>query len=187
MKTQITNVVGVQVLCPKLFGDNRGSFMELWNVTQLKQVGIDEVFVQDNVSTSIKGVLRGVHTQIKYPQAKIVACLQGQIFDVAVECRVDSPSYGMWHGEFLSGENRKQLYIPAGVAHGFLTLEDAMVYMKVTTHYVPGDEIGFRWDDANVNIAWPIPGNMKLTFAEKDLTWKNFKGMMDELTILRQN
>ena len=114
--------------------------MELWNETQLKQVGIDEVFVQDNVSTSIKGVLRGVHTQIKYPQAKIVACLQGQIFDVAVDCRVDSPSYGMWHGEFLSGENRKQLYIPAGVAHGFLTLEDAMVYMKVTTHYVPGEE-----------------------------------------------
>ena len=101
METQITNVVGVQVLCPKLFGDNRGSFMELWNETQLKQVGIDEVFVQDNVSTSIKGVLRGVHTQIKYPQAKIVACLQGQIFDVAVDCRVDSPSYGMWHGEFL--------------------------------------------------------------------------------------
>ena len=93
----------------------------------------------------------------------------------------------MWHGEFLSGENRKQLYIPAGVAHGFLTLEDAMVYMKVTTHYVPGDEIGFRWDDANVNIAWPIPGNMKLTFAKKDLTWKNFKGMMDELTMLRKN
>lgn len=187
METQLTNLVGVQVLCPKLFGDNRGSFMELWNVTQLKQVGIDEVFVQDNVSTSIKGVLRGVHTQIKYPQAKIVACLQGLIFDVAVDCRVDSPSYGMWHGEFLSGENRKQLYIPAGVAHGFLTLEDAMVYMKVTTHYTPGDEIGFLWNDPDVGIKWPITENVDLIFADKDLQWKNFQDMMSELTELRQN
>lgn len=187
MKTQITNVVGVQVLCPKLFGDNRGSFMELWNVTQLKQVGIDEVFVQDNVSTSIKGVLRGVHTQIKYPQAKIVACLQGQIFDVAVDCRVDSPSYGMWHGEILSGENHKQIYIPAGVAHGFLTLEDAMVYMKVTTHYTPGDEIGFLWNDPDVGIKWPIAEIVDLIFADKDLQWKSFQNMMSELTELRQN
>lgn len=187
MKTQITNVVGVQVLCPKLFGDNRGSFMELWNVTQLKQVGIDEVFVQDNVSTSIKGVLRGVHTQIKYPQAKIVACLQGQIFDVAVDCRVDSPSYGMWHGEILSGENHKQIYIPAGVAHGFLTLEDAMVYMKVTTHYTPGDEIGFLWNDPDVGIKWPIAEIVDLIFADKDLQWKSFQDMMSELTELRQN
>lgn len=187
METQITNVVGVQVLCPKLFGDNRGSFMELWNVTQLKQVGIDEVFVQDNISTSVKGVLRGVHTQIKYPQAKIVSCLQGEIYDVVVDCRAGSPSYGMWHGEKLSGENHKQIYIPAGVAHGFLTLEDAMVYMKVTTHYTPGDEIGFLCNDPDVGIKWPITGNEDLIFADKDLQWRSFQDMMSELTELRQN
>ena len=187
MKIQETKIVDVRVLCPKVFGDNRGSFMEIWNEHELKQIGISDVFVQDNIYTSVKGVLRGVHTQIKFPQAKIVSCFQGKIYDVVVDCRVGSPSYGMWHGEILSGENHKQIYIPAGVAHGFLTLEDAMVYMKVTTHYTPGDEIGFLWNDPDVDIKWPIAESVDLIFADKDLQWKSFQDMMSELTELRQN
>ena len=93
----------------------------------------------------------------------------------------------MWYGEILSGENHKQIYIPAGVAHGFLTLEDAMVYMKVTTHYTPGDEIGFLWNDPDVGIKWPIAENMELIFADKDLQWRSFQNMMSELTELRLN
>lgn len=181
-----TCVMGVKVLCPPFFGDNRGSFMELCNQKSLDDIGIEDHFVQDNISTSQKGVLRGVHTQIKFPQAKIVACLKGSIFDVAVDCRQDSPSYGKWFGEILSEENHKQLYLPAGVAHGFLALEDTMVYMKVSTHYTPGDEIGFAWNDGDVGISWPIPHGMKLTFAEKDLKWKSFKDAMSDLNSYRQ-
>ncbi len=185
MECNATNIEGVRVLCPCAFVDNRGSFMELWNEKVLAKVGINDNFVQDNLSTSVKGVLRGVHTQIKYPQSKIVACLQGSIFDVAVDCRVASPTFGKWHGELLTGENCKQLYLPKGVAHGFLTLEDAMVYMKVSTHYTPGDEIGFKWDDEKVGIDWPIPSDMELIFADKDLMWKGFEGAMEDLKRLR--
>lgn len=185
MEIHSTNIDGVKVLCPRTFADNRGSFQELWNERELAAVGINDNFVQDNLSTSVKGVIRGVHTQIKFPQAKVVACLQGSIFDVAVDCRKSSPTYGKWHGEILTSENHKQFYLPAGVAHGFLTLEDAMVYMKVTTHYTPGDEIGFKWNDENVGIDWPIPSGMELIFAEKDLKWKGFDEAMEELMKLR--
>ena len=184
---QNTRLEDVKVFCPKVYGDNRGSFMELYNHKALSDFGITGLFVQDNLSTSQRGVLRGVHTQIKYPQSKIVTCLQGAIFDVAVDCRLDSPTFGMWYGEILSAGNRKQLYIPVGVAHGFLALEYTVVYMKVSTHYVPGDEIGFRWDDNGVGIKWPIPEDMTLTFADKDLHWKGFREMIAELTSLRNN
>ncbi len=173
-----TRVEGVKVLCPKVFSDDRGSFMELWNKKVLSEAGIEEQFVQDNISTSSKGVLRGVHTQLFFPQAKIVSCLKGMIYDVAVDCRRNSPTYGKWYGELLTEENRRQMLLPAGVAHGFLTLENAMVHMKVTTHYTPGDEIGFRWNDDMVNISWPIPVGMDLIFADKDLQWKGFDEMM---------
>lgn len=176
---------GVKVLCPKVFSDNRGSFMELWNEQTLADVGIEEVFVQDNISTSVKGVLRGMHTQIRFPQAKIVSCLKGIIYDVAVDCREGSATYGKWYGELLSEENRKQMYLPAGVAHGFLTLEDAMVHMKVTTHYTHDDEIGFKWDDESVGISWPIPVGLDLVFAEKELHWKVFAEAMKELKKMR--
>lgn len=187
MNTLETQIKGVKVLCPKVHGDNRGTFMELWNDQCLKEVGIVEEFIQDNLSTSIKGVLRGIHTQIKFPQAKLVACLQGVIFDVAVDCRIDSPSFGKWHGEVLSKDNHRQLYLPAGVAHGFLTLEDAMVYMKVNTHYTPGDEIGFLWNDREVGIEWPFANDMRPIFADKDLKWGNFKEMISQLSEYRKN
>ena len=181
MKVYNTRVDGVKVLCPKVFGDNRGLFMELWNKCVLEDAGIYDTFVQDNISTSLRGVLRGVHTQLLYPQAKIVSCLKGIIYDVAVDCRKDSPTFGKWYGELLTEENRRQMYLPAGVAHGFLTLENAMVYMKVTTHYTPGDEIGFKWDDPMVDISWPVPKGMNLVFAEKDLKWAAFEDMAERV------
>lgn len=185
MEIFLTKVNGVKVLCPKVFGDNRGSFMELWNEKVMKQNGLDDNFIQDNISTSVKGVLRGVHTQLKFPQAKIVSCLKGMIFDVAVDCRKDSTTFGKWYGELLSAENCRQMYLPEGVAHGFLTLEDAMVHMKVTTHYTPGDEIGFTWNDPKIGISWPIPVGMDLIFADKDLQWGNFDDLVEKVNSFR--
>lgn len=175
-----TCIEGVKVIQPKVFGDSRGSFMELWNDQSLRDAGIEEEWVQDNISTSVKGVLRGVHTQLLHPQAKIVSCMQGMIYDVAVDMRPESATCGRWYGELLTAENRRQMFLPKGVAHGFLTLEDAMVWMKVTTHYTPGDEIGFSWDDPAVGIDWPrIDG--ELTLAEKDLMWDGFAVAMEKV------
>lgn len=182
MKHFDTSINGVKVFCLDVFGDNRGSFLELWNNKVLRESGVQDVFVQDNISTSVKGVLRGVHTQKKFPQAKIVSCLSGKIFDVAVDCRKGSSTFGQWYGEILSAQNHKQLYLPAGVAHGFLALEDTMVHMKVTTHYVPGDEIGFIWNDETVGISWPIPEDLELIFADKDLHWPDFNEMVAQMT-----
>ena len=181
MKIYDTRIEGVKVLRPKVFKDNRGSFMELWNEKVLKQNELEDNFVQDNISTSVTGVIRGVHTQLRFPQAKIVSCLKGMIFDVAVDCRKDSPTFGQWYGELLSAENYRQMYLPEGVAHGFLTLEDAMVHMKVTTHYTPGDEIGFKWNDPKIGISWPIPVGMDLVFADKDLQWGSFDELIEKL------
>lgn len=182
-----TKVEGVCVFCPKTYGDNRGSFMELWNQKSFLDIGVTDYFVQDNISTSIKGVIRGMHTQVKFPQAKIVSCLHGTIYDVVVDTRLTSPTFGKWHGELLSGENHRQMYIPKGIAHGFLTLEDVMVHMKVTTHYILGDEIGFMWNDESIGIDWPIAPNMELTLADKDLKWPSFSIMMGTLMEMRSN
>lgn len=173
-----TVIEGVKILNPKVFPDSRGCFMESWNRKSFTEVGIKDDFVQDNISVSRKGVLRGIHTQLRCPQSKLVSCINGSIYDVVVDCRKNSPSFGKWHGEILSFENNSQLYIPAGVAHGFYAIEDATVMMKVTTHYLPGDEIGFIWNDKDVNIQWPFLGNDDLIFAEKDLHWESFKNMI---------
>lgn len=172
------SIKDAKVLTPQLFADVRGDFMEFYNQSALKNEGIDDVFVQDNISSSIKGVLRGVHTQLKWPQAKIVACLKGAIFDVIVDCRVDSPTYGNWHGEVLTEDNHKQLYIPQGVAHGYYALSDATILMKVTTHYTPGDEIGFKWDDESISIDWPLDCDSQPILAEKDDKWGSFNDMI---------
>lgn len=182
-----TRIDEVKVLYPKVFEDNRGSFMELYNYRALMENGIVHKFVQDNLSTSKQWVLRGVHTQIKHPQAKLITCLHGAIFDVAVDCRTTSPTFGKWYGETLSADNHKQIYLPAGVAHGYFALEDSTVYMKVDTHYTPGDEIGFRWDDVEVGVKWPIPEGINPIFADKDIHWKCFREMIADLTTLRNN
>lgn len=181
MEFNDTLINGVKVIIPQVFCDSRGNFMELYEENCMKENGILGKFVQDNISTSVKGVLRGVHTQIQFPQAKIVGCFSGAIFDVAVDCRPESSTFGHWHGEILTAENHKQLYLPERVAHGFYTIDDARILMKVTTHYTPGDEIGFRWDDELININWPIIDKQSLILADKDKTWGSFNEMMDLL------
>ena len=180
-----TDIEGAYVLTHKAFFDERGSFSEIYNKEDYKLCGITEDFVQDNLSISEKGVLRGVHTQLMYPQGKIVLCLYGRIFDVTVDCRPDSSTYKNWFGVELSAENHKQVYIPAGVAHGFYSIERATVFMKVSTHYTPGDEIGFKWDDESIGIEWPFGSNSEPILAEKDKNWGNFNEMMKLLEKFR--
>lgn len=173
------NIKDAKILIPQLFTDTRGNFMELYNENTLNKEGVVDVFVQDNISSSIKGVLRGVHTQLKFPQAKIVSCLKGIIWDVIVDCRVGSPTFGNWYGDYLTADNRKQLYIPQGVAHGYYALSDATILMKVTTHYTPGDEIGFKWDDEKIGIEWPLIDALEPILAEKDMDWGRFDEMVE--------
>ena len=173
-------IEGLYLIKPKLFADKRGSFAELYNKKDYRLCGLDDEFIQDNISVSEQGVLRGVHTQLMYPQAKIVSCLSGRIFDVVVDCRPQSSSFRKWYGVELSEENRQQLYLPAGVAHGFYTIERAIVYMKVTTHYTPGDEIGFMWNDESIGIEWPTMKKEPL-LAPKDNNWGTFNEMMQVL------
>lgn len=172
------NIKDAKILIPQLFTDTRGDFMEFYNENTLNKEGIKDVFVQDNISSSIKGVLRGVHTQLKYPQAKIVSCLKGFIWDVIVDCRIGSPTFGNWYGDYLTEDNHKQLYIPQGVAHGYYALSDATILMKVTTHYTPGDEIGFMWNDEKIGIEWPLTDSSETILAEKDKNWGSFDEMM---------
>jgi len=169
------NIEGLYAVEPKCIGDNRGYFMETYNYEDFKNAGLSQVFVQDNQSLSKKGVLRGLHFQIKHPQGKLVRVLKGEVFDVAVDIRPDSKTYGKWHGEYLSGENKRQFYIPEGFAHGFLVLsEEAEFTYKCTDFYHPEDEGGIIWNDKDLNIDWPIK-DMEILFSEKDLRQKNFK------------
>lgn len=134
------------------------------------------VFVQDNQSMSVKGVLRGLHFQKQYPQGKLVRVVRGRVFDVAVDLRSGSKTYGKWFGVELTAENKKQFYIPEGFAHGFLVLSDEAEFCyKCTDFYRPGDEGGMAWDDAEIGIEWPIEEGMKLIISEKDQKWQGFK------------
>lgn len=161
MQVVKTVVDGVLVLEPKVFGDARGFFYESFNRQAFEAATGQSVdFVQDNHSKSAQGVLRGLHFQLApHAQGKLVRVTQGEVFDVAVDIRKDSPTYGQWHGEILSAENRKQMWIPAGLAHGFLVLsESAEFFYKTTDYYAPELERCLRWDDARLNIAWPLHG-----------------------------
>lgn len=153
------NVGGIHGLCvivPAVHGDSRGYFMETYNQNDMKEMGIDVVFVQDNQSCSSKGVLRGLHYQKQYPQGKLVRVIKGTVFDVAVDLRKDSETFGKWYGIELSDENKKQFYIPEGFAHGFLVLSDIAVFCyKCTDFYHPGDEGGIAWNDPQIAIEWP--------------------------------
>ncbi len=170
------HIEGLKVVTPTVFGDNRGYFMETYNYNDYKEAGIDEVFVQDNQSSSRKGVLRGLHFQKEYPQGKLVRAVRGEVFDVAVDLRKDSPTFGQWYGVALSEENKKQFFIPKGFAHGFLVLSDyAEFAYKCTDFYHPNDEGGLIWNDAEIGIKWPIPEGMELIFSEKDQKWPTLK------------
>ena len=165
-------IEGLFVIEPTVHGDARGYFMETYNQNDMHEHGLDMVFVQDNQSMSKKGVLRGLHFQKQYPQGKLVRVICGEVFDVGVDLRPGSPTYGRWHGEILSAENKKQFYIPEGFAHGFYVLSDEAEFCyKCTDFYHPNDESGIRWDDPDIGIDWPIPEGTALILSEKDQKW----------------
>lgn len=193
------NVNGIEGLCviePALHGDSRGYFMETYNARDMKEAGLDVVFVQDNQSLSTKGVLRGLHFQKQYPQSKLVRVIRGAVFDVAVDLREGSATYGKYHGEMLTEENKKQFLIPRGFAHGFLVLSDTAEFCyKCDDFYHPGDEGGLAWNDPAIGIIWPevigsYPGcadaagytlsdGTPLNLSEKDQKWP----AMGEMTV----
>ncbi len=162
-----TKIKGVYIIDVKTYGDNRGYFMETYKESDFKDAGLDYYFVQDNQSSSRKGVLRGLHFQKKYSQAKLVRVLKGEVFDVAVDLRKGSPTYGQWVGVVLSEENKRQFLIPRGFAHGFLVMSDyAEFAYKCDEIYHPEDEGGIMWNDPVIGIEWPEIGEIILS--EKD-------------------
>ena len=164
--TECGGIKGLKVVEPTVFGDARGYFMETYNYNDFKEAGIDVEFVQDNQSSSHKGVLRGLHFQINYPQDKLVRVVNGEVFDVAVDLREGSETYGKWFGVVLSAENKKQFFIPKGFAHGFLVLSDHAEFVyKCSDFYHPNDEGGLIWNDPDIGVEWPIPEGMELSFS----------------------
>ena len=185
-------IEGLFIIEPTVHGDDRGFFMETYNQDDMHEAGLDMVFVQDNQSMSSKGVLRGLHYQRCYPQGKLVRVIKGSVFDVAVDKRTDSKTFGQWFGIELSEKNRKQFYISEGFAHGFLVLSDvAELCYKVTDYYHPNDESGIAWNDPEIGINWPnivgeyqgsasaggytLMDGTKLNLSEKDQKWVGIK------------
>ena len=164
----------IKVITPKIFRDDRGFFSETYNVAALIEAGFDEVFVQDNHSLSAQGVLRGLHYQIKQPQGKLVRVVKGEVFDVAVDIRRSSPTYGQWAAAVLSADNKRQLWVPEGFAHGFLvTSESAEFLYKTTNYYAPEYERCIQWNDKQLAIDWPLQG--KPVVSEKDAHGASFE------------
>lgn len=182
---EITDLPEVMIITPNVYGDDRGFFYESYNDRNFeKAIGMKLLFVQDNHSKSSKGVLRGLHYQIRHSQGKLVRALEGVIFDVAVDIRKSSPTFGRWIGVELSAENKKQLWVPPDFAHGFLVLsESAQVLYKTTDYYCPDYERSIRWDDSDLNIEWPIK-NMVISLSSKD---ENASSFMDaDLPVFRE-
>ncbi len=169
MKFIPSHIPDVVIIEPDVFGDHRGFFMETWQARKFEEAGIDEMFVQDNHSKSAQGILRGLHYQIKHPQGKLVRVVAGKVFDVAVDLRKSSPTFGKWVGEILSAENKKMLWIPGGFAHGFYVMsEHAEFLYKCTDFYEPEYERCLRWDDPNLAIDWPLIEGKPPALSEKD-------------------
>lgn len=185
-------IEGLYIIEPAVHGDSRGYFMETYNQKDMQEAGLNMVFVQDNQSMSTKGVLRGLHFQKQYPQGKLVRVIKGVVFDVAVDLRSGSKTYGQWYGVELTEENKKQFYISEGFAHGFLVLSDEAEFCyKVTDFYHPGDEGGLAWNDPEIGIKWPqvigeysgtaladnytLIDGTKLILSEKDQKWNGLK------------
>ena len=189
IKVTKCQIDGLYVIEPTIHPDSRGYFMETYNQNDMKENGIEAVFVQDNQSMSVKGVLRGLHFQKEYPQGKLVRVISGEVFDVAVDIRQGSETYGKWFGVILSAENKKQFFISPGFAHGFLVLSDKAEFCyKCTDFYHPGDEGGIAWNDPQIGIKWPeitgtykgsanadgyCLGNTSLIISDKDQKWPN--------------
>lgn len=181
-------IAGLYVIEPAVHGDSRGYFMETYNQRDMAEAGLNMVFVQDNQSMSVKGVLRGLHFQKQYPQGKLVRVIKGRVFDVAVDLRAESETYGKWYGVELTEENKKQFYISEGFAHGFLVLSNTAEFCyKCTDFYHPGDEGGLAWNDPKIEIQWPeltgayngsasaegyrLADGTPLNLSEKDQKW----------------
>ena len=170
------DIEGLYVIEPTVFKDERGYFVETYNQNDMKEAGLDMVFVQDNQSMSTRGVIRGLHFQKQFPQGKLVRVVRGKVFDVAVDLRSDSKTYGKWFGVELSAENMKQFYIPEGFAHGFLVLSDEAEFCyKCTDFYHPGDEGGLAWNDPEIGVEWPLEEGVDLIISEKDQKLKGLK------------
>ena len=156
MNIKETTIPGLVIIEPAVFGDDRGFFLETYNVERYQKAGINEIFVQDNLSFSKKGTLRGLHFQIPMQQGKLVQVIQGEVYDVGVDIRVGSPTFGQWEAVTLSGENKRQFYVPPGFAHGFVVIsETALFSYKCTDLYNPDGEYSLSWDDPDLNIPWP--------------------------------
>ncbi|GAB4294447.1 MAG: dTDP-4-dehydrorhamnose 3,5-epimerase [Thiohalomonadaceae bacterium] len=166
----------VVIIEPQVFGDERGFFMETYHRARFTAAGIDADFVQDNHSRSVRGTLRGLHYQIQQAQGKLVRVVQGEVFDVAVDMRRSSPTFGHWVGEILSAENKRQMWVPPGFAHGFYVLSDSADFVyKCTALYAPEHERCVRWDDAALAIAWPLLGGAAPLVSTKDAAGVSFR------------
>lgn len=167
---------GIQGLClitPSIHGDNRGYFMETYNQRDMEEAGFHYNFIQHNQSMSTKGVLRGLHFQKQFPQTKLVRVIKGTVFDVAVDIRKESKTFGQWHGEILSEENKNQFLIPRGFAHGFLVLSETAEFCYLCDDfYHPNDEGGIIWNDPGIGIVWPLQDDVELKLSEKDQKWR---------------
>jgi dTDP-4-dehydrorhamnose 3,5-epimerase len=164
-----TKLAGLYIVEPRVHRDARGYFLESYNRADFHDAGLTMDFVQDNESRSTRGVLRGMHFQIKHPQGKLVRVTHGEVFDVAVDIRPGSPTYKQWEGVYLSEENKHQLYIPPGFAHGFLVISDVAEFCyKCSEFYRPDDEGSLKWNDPEVDIAWPISDGMEVVLSAKD-------------------
>lgn len=176
LTVETCEIEGVKIITPEVHEDARGYFMETYQQKDFTEAGVDVTFVQDNQSASTKGVLRGLHYQINHPQDKLVRVIKGEVFDVAVDLRKGSKTFGKWFGVLLSEENKKQFFVPKGFAHGFVVLSDyAEFCYKVSDFYTPGDEGGIMYNDPDIAVEWPIPDDMELIFSERDKVWPPFK------------
>jgi dTDP-4-dehydrorhamnose 3,5-epimerase len=192
VEKNVGGIEGLAVITPAVHGDDRGYFMETYNENDMKEAGFDINFVQDNQSRSTKGVLRGLHFQKHFPQCKLVRAVRGDVFDVAVDLRSDSKTYGKWYGVELTAENKKQFLIPEGFAHGFLVLSDVAEFCyKVNDFWHPNDEGGMAWNDPEIGIEWPkvvgeyprsadasgyaLEDGTKLTLSDRDQKWLGIK------------
>lgn len=180
MQRTDTEIPGVFLLEPVVHGDHRGFFMESYNKARFSELGITHDFVQDNHSRSRAGVLRGLHYQLGQPQAKLVRATRGRVFDVVVDLRRNSPTFGRWVGAELSEDNRRMLYSPAGFAHGFVVLSEIAEFQyKCSDFYAPEEERGIRWDDSSIAIDWPLAGVTPI-LSDRDLVWPRLQDVADD-------
>jgi len=176
MKFSPTAIPDVVLIEPRVFGDDRGFFMETWHHDRFSEAGLPMQFVQDNHSKSTQGILRGLHYQTHHTQGKLVRVTAGEVFDIAVDMRRSSPTFGRWVGEFLSADNRKMLWVPPGFAHGFYVTSEAAEFLyKCTDVYDPSAEVSLRWDDENLAIQWPLAGGRAPLLSAKDADALAFK------------